>query len=324
MHAEAPRTCPHCESLCPAHASICHACKRGLGALVPTRTLDACEIAQLERALEPLAGLAGAPPDRTGQPGRVRTESVAAMAVAAGSWGLIAASLSRTGALSPLGLLGVVVGVPATLAALVMVFNDLRQPAAGARRDARAAVRAYYRGVGRGLWASAYAALSPVGRNLRVEAPNDTLLRSEPGPHVRASPASLAQYWRTLTRPSGFLGRSRTLGRLSLERVHEGATVQVYRVDMKIVCASQWWIPALVLGGWFGLVIYLCTREAHVRRFDVVAHRYRAQWWVLCGELGVPVHTAEGVEGIAAEARRLANEPSSTFGLRLVADGRGE
>jgi hypothetical protein len=235
---------------------------------------------ELYGRMEALAAAADAPADTTGQPRKVR----------AGTWtmGALCTVLVAMIPVSDLAaVLGVLFGGACFVSWLFMFSADMRIPGARGRDRSEDVIKCYFRAVQAGRWKVAFACLSPMARERKVEAPFIPALRTSPIVLAHTSPGMLEEYWRSIAHAGAHAskGLTRRITRIDMAPLHTQGTIHCYRVGLSIEYYPAWIGPSILLGVLPLLVLWLALRKSYPLTFTVVAYKHRSQWWLLSGEL---------------------------------------
>jgi hypothetical protein len=245
---------------------------------------------RLHAAMNELTVAAELPAETKGQPGKFRTATVIWTVLT-----LVCAAMMFAGDTGV--ILGAVFGVMCVIVTIAFVAIDLGIPAARDRGTSAKAVNSYFKGVAKGRWDTAFAALSPMARDMSVRVPLIEDLQTIPANFVRNSPKQLKCYWKTILKPGGKLNRR--LNKLKVVQVSGSGNVHRHRVDMNVEYYPSWIVISILLGVLPAILIIWATRKTYKTSFEVVSFRYKSQWWMLTGELASPA------EGNNPDARPL-------------------
>lgn len=213
-----------------------------------------------------------------GQPGKFRFVTKLWLGLIAGSLGAL---LFGDQAML-VGVLGLLFFVPALM---ITGINDMLQPSARDRRTPVAALKCFFRAVRFARWKVAFAALGAPAREKQVTVPKIKVLMSERGTVAMSDPKRVEGYWRTLARPSRNMARRITW--FGIEPLCTNGNVHRYRVTVDF---SAYKSSGAAM---FGLLGQLATTKKFRTAFEVFVYRYRSQWWLYSGELGLPDRVAK-------------------------------
>lgn len=248
------------------------------------------EADQLHAAMNDLTAAANLPADTTGQPGRFRTATLV--------WACLTAACVALAFTGDTGLiLGAVFGFMCLVCTLAFVSLDLAVPAARDRNTSTKAVLSYFRGIAKGRWDTAFAALSPMARERDVTVPSIDELQTVPTHGPLATKKHLKTYWRTIIKPSG--ARSRRLSKTKVVQVASDDNVHRHRVDLHIEHYPSWIAITVLLGVIPAVLMILAVRKTYKTSFEVITFKYKSQWWLLTGEF------ASVAEGNPPDAKPL-------------------
>ena len=229
-------------------------------------------------ALVPYTSQASGPPDKTGQPSSFRVITKVWLGTFLASIGTL--FIGGDVAL-PLGIFGLIFSVAGLL---LTGINDLAQPSARGRATPEAAIKCYFRGVRWRRWREAFVALGRPAHDKQVDVPKIKALQSERDTLSISNADQLKRYWRTLSMPSKAMTRRMT--GFDIERLATHGDVHRYRVtvDFSAYKSSS--------AFWFGVLGQLATTKKFRTAFEVYVYRYKSQWWLESGELGLPEKVA--------------------------------
>ena len=237
---------------------------------------------QLHAAMQKLVAAANLPADLKGQPGKFRTATKV--------WAVLTLACLALFTQGETGMiLGGVFGVMCLMFAGCLAAVDAGVPPARDRRTSDKAVKSYFKGLWKGRWDTAFAALSPIARERPVRVPLIDELQTIPANFVRNQPKALKEYWRTIIKPQGKLNRR--LSKLKIVPVSQDGNVDRHRVEMHIQYYPSWIIISLLLGVLPAILVIWATQKTYKTSFEVITFKYKSQWWMLTGELA---STAEG------------------------------
>ena len=235
---------------------------------------------QLAAAATALTAEADLPAELEGQPGTFR--------LALKIWAVIT-PLAILAAFvgGEAAVLGIIIAIVGGLCVLVLGITDLTVPKARDRSSSEQAVNAYFKGMQKGRWDTAFAALSPYAREREVAVPRILKLHTLSWAGARSSKKELKKYWRSIIQAHG--GMSRRLAKIKLTPIGIASQTHSYRVELHIQHYPSWVIVGIFGGVLPLLILILITRRTYKTTFDVRTVKHKSQWWVLDGEFKAPM-----------------------------------
>lgn len=235
--------------------------------------------AERAAAAKALVVAAKAPLELAGQPGRFRLGTKVGAAVTALSVGI---AVVASGGFAALAIIAANLGVVWTG---VLGVKDLMVPSSRGRRTSDEALHVYFKGVKRGNWNAAFAALAPVAREQVVTIPHVEELQTVASTMRRKTPKALKAYWHGMACTE--FSMTRRIESYTITPIEIENNTRRNRIEM--------WIQYQPLAS-FGPSLY---RTA----FDVTTVKHKSQWWVLDGEFKPPIKVAGSAKAELPVAR---------------------